>query len=80
MEKVDISEQSIADMSYDLMKVLLKDKTTGKYIVWATDNYIQYGDSYHPSQEIMPELVIGKNTYIIQPRVSKNQEEQKKNS
>lgn len=78
METVDISEQSIADMSYDLMKVLLKDKTTGKYIVWATDNYIQYGDLYLPSQEIMPELVIGKNTNIIQPRVSKTQEEQQK--
>lgn len=78
METVDISEQSIADMSYDLMKVLLKDKTTGKYIVWATDNYIQYGDSYLPSQEITPELVIGKNTNIIQPRVSKPQDEQQK--
>ena len=78
METVDIAEQSIADMSYDLMKVLLKDKTTGKYILWATDNYIQYGDSYRPSQEITPELIIGKNTDIIQPRVSKSQGEQQK--
>ena len=78
MEKVDISEQNIADMSYNLIKVLLKDKTTGKYIVWATDNYIQYGDFYLPSQEILPELIIGKNTNIIQPRVSKTKEEQQK--
>nr|WP_321303066.1 restriction endonuclease subunit M [uncultured Trichococcus sp.] len=78
METIDIAEQSIADMSLDLMKVLLKDKTTGKYILWATDNYKQYGDAYLPSQEIMPELVIGKNTDIVQPRVSKSQAEQVK--
>lgn len=76
METVDISEQSIADMSYDLMKVLLKDKTTGRFILWATDNYRQYGDAYLPSQQITPELVIGKNSDIIQPRVSKSQAEQ----
>lgn len=76
METIDIAEQSIADMSLDLMKVLLKDKTTGKYILWATDNYKQYGDAYLLSQEIKPELVIGKNTDIIQPRASKSQAEQ----
>lgn len=78
MEIIDIAEQSIADMSLDLMKVLLKDKTTGKYILWATDNYKQYGVDYLPSQEIKPELVIGKNTDIIQPRVIKTQAEQLK--
>lgn len=76
MEKVDIAEQAIADMSLDLMKVLLKDKTTGKYILWVTDNYKHYGDAYRASQEITPELIIGKYTDIIQPRVSKTQEEQ----
>lgn len=76
MEKIDIAEQSIADTSLDLMKVLLKDKTTGKFILWATDNYKQYGDAYLPSQEITPELITGKNTNIIQPRVAKSQAEQ----
>lgn len=78
METIDIAEQTIADMSLDLMKVLLKDKTTGKYILWATDNYKQYGDAYLPSQEIKPDLIIGKNTDIIQPRVTKSQAEQTK--
>jgi len=77
MEIIDITEQSIADMHPSLMKVLLKDKTTGKYICWGTDNYIKYGeDGYLPNQEIKPELIIGDNTYIIQPRVSKTHAEQ----
>lgn len=78
MEIIDIAEQSIADLSLDLMKVLLEDKTTGKYILWATDNYILHGIDYLPSHEIKPELIIGKNTNIIQPRVSKSQGEQLK--
>ena len=75
METIDIAEQTIVDMSYDLMKVLLKDKTTGKYILWATDNYSHLGDAYHLSQEITPELLIGKGYEIIQPRVLKSQSE-----
>lgn len=78
MENIDLIEQNIADMSLDLLKVLLKDKTTKRFILWATDNYKQYGEAYHPSCEITPELITGKNTNIIQPRISKSQEEQAK--
>ena len=76
MEMIDILEQNIADISFDLLKILLKDKTTGKYILWATDNYESYGDAYKPNQEIKPELIIGNHTNVIQPRVSKSQSEQ----
>lgn len=44
--------------------------------MWATDNYVQFGYGYLPNQEILPELIIGKYTNIIQPRVLKNLEEQ----
>ena len=45
MEAVDIVEQSIADMSLSLLKILLVDKTTKKNIRWATDNYISLGEN-----------------------------------
>lgn len=76
MEIIDISEQSIVDLSPELMKVLLKDKTTGKNILWATNQYEHLGEFYRASQEITPGLITGKYTYIIQPRVSKSLEEQ----
>lgn len=44
MEEVDIIEQSIADMSGDLLRILLIDKTTKKYIRWETDNYVSLGE------------------------------------
>ena len=37
MDSIDVIEQHIADRSMELLKILLKDKTTGKYIKWATD-------------------------------------------
>lgn len=68
---IDVIEQNIVDISPNLLKALLADKTTGRNIIWATDNYEKYGEVYEASCEILPELIIGRNTYIIQPRVSK---------
>lgn len=76
MEKIDIAEQRIADMSEDLLKILLSDKTTGSSIVWATDNYAYRSDLYAPNQHITPGLITGVNTHVIQPRVSKDRDEQ----
>lgn len=36
---IDISEESLAKESADLLKILLKDRTTKKSIVWATHSY-----------------------------------------
>lgn len=76
MEKIDIIEQHIADRSLDLLKIILKDKSTGIYIKWATDNYADYGEAYSAEKEMFPEMIIGNFTNIIQPRVSKSVEEQ----
>lgn len=36
---IDISEEQLAMESADLLKILLKDRTTKKNIVWATHSY-----------------------------------------
>lgn len=78
MLEIDIIEQNIADISLDLLKILLTDKTTRKYIRWGSDNYTKYGSEYSANQEIRPELIIGDRSTVIQPRVSKKEEEQTK--
>lgn len=78
MEEVDIIEQSIADMSKGLLKILLIDKTTKKYIRWATNNYMSLGKGYSAEAEIKPEIITGAYTKVIQPRVEKSQVEQMK--
>lgn len=76
VEKIDVIEQKIAERSRDLLGILLRDKTTGGYIKWCTDNYSSYGENYSADKQMFPELIIGNLTHVIQPRVSKSLEEQ----
>lgn len=73
--EIDVIEQTIQDISPELMKILLSDKTTKKYIRWGSDNYSDFGPEYFADQEIKPELITGSFTAVIQPRVSKSEEE-----
>ena len=75
-EDIDILEQNIRELSPYLLKILLQDKTTGRFIRWACDEYTRYGEAYAADKEILPELITGKNTKIIQPRTAKSKAEQ----
>lgn len=56
---------------------LLKDQTTGKNIVWATDSYQSYGDEYD-KQKQMNEVNSIKliNDGIMLPRIMKTKKQQ----
>lgn len=79
-ELIDIKENNIAQFDYELLCMLLKDMTTEKNILWATDNYINRGSSYNPKKEIYPELIIGHMGNVIKPRIKKSKAEQLKRS
>ena len=76
-DKIDILEQNIWEISPNLLNLLLKDKTTGKNIKWACDEYAKYGKAYTAEKEILAKQIIGRQTKIIQPRISKSKDEQK---
>lgn len=71
---IDILENEIVNLSPQILRELLSDKSSGKNIVWATNNYEAYGEFYKSESEIVPELITGENGFIIQPRVSKCEE------
>ena len=73
---IDVIEQNIADYSYPLLDILLFDRTTKQNIIWASDDYAYLGEFYEAKKQIMPDLVIGNNTRLIQPRTAKNQTNQ----
>lgn len=60
-----------------MLNSLLKDRTTGRNIIWVTDNYKRLGAGYKFKNQITAELITGENGGIIKPRVLKDQEEQK---
>ena len=74
---IDISEEQLAMESADLLKILLKDRTTKKNIVWATHSYELLGKGFAPSDRITPSRVTGNYANLIQPRSEKSKYEQK---
>lgn len=73
---IDVIEQDIADYSYPLLDILLVDRTTGKNIIWASDDYAHLGERYEARKQMTPDLIIGSNTRLIQPRTAKTQSDQ----
>ena len=59
-----------------ILSFLLKDKTTKKNIIWATEEYSHLGDGYAFGDEITIESIAGINGPVIRPRVEKSKAEQ----
>lgn len=72
--------QKLVDVSaypvFDVLNVLLEDKTTGKNVVWATDAYASRGPGFGPEDQITKEAFIGDDPVLIQPRIEKDALEQ----
>lgn len=77
-EKVDILENTLYDLSKEILSILLSDKTSNKNILWCTDNYNKYGKKYLFNKTIEIELITGKNGDVIKPRTRKTTFEKKK--
>jgi len=75
-ELVDANENNLLNIDYYLLDILLKDRTTNKNIIWATDTYEPHGKNYSASSHILIEQIIGKHGQVIRPRIRKSQSEQ----
>lgn len=73
---VDVQENLIIEKNLELLEVLLKDCTTKRNIIWATDDYSELGAGYGTSDEITVEAITGTNGNIIMPRSVKSKETQ----
>lgn len=73
---IDIKENRLIEIDERLLVILLKDRTTGENILWATDNYEQLGYLYKSDKQILPALITGTNGEVIKPRIKKTKEEQ----
>lgn len=75
-ERVDIKENLIKKLDDSLLSVLLKDHSSGKNIIWATDNYEIKGAGYESYSPITVKAITGRHGNVIKPRVGKSKKEQ----
>lgn len=61
-----------------ILKTLLCDRTTGRNIIWADNEYEALGDGYMGDDEITVEKITGMNSGVIKPRIAKEHERQSK--
>ena len=58
------------------MKILLKDHSSNKNIIWATRDYEYHGKDYKKTSRIFTRLITGNNGNIIKPRIEKRNSQQ----
>lgn len=71
-KRIDIIEDDIANINPQLLKLLLKDKTTRNNILWCTKDYESLGPEYDEHYQIYSELITCANSSVIQPRAAKS--------
>ena len=74
--EVDIKENYIHELNDKLLKILLKDHSSNKNILWATDSYKHKGTGYYAHDNITLKAITGRNGLVIKPRVEKSKKEQ----
>ena len=77
-ELVDIKEENLSLIDMQILNILLFDHSSKKNIIWATDNYQQYGRGFDFSDGITIEKITGNYGEIIKPRSKKTNEEKNK--
>jgi len=70
--QIDILENEILERYPEVLDILLRDHTTQKNIIWATNNYEFLGGNYFKNKQIESEHITGINGNIIMPRVQKD--------
>lgn len=70
-EKVDNIEEDNRKYDSSILNLLLKDKTTGKNIMWCTTTYIENGMGYNVYDEINSTSIVGIHNNRIKQRTAK---------
>lgn len=73
---LEVKENNIYKFGPELLSILLKDKTSGKNILWGTTDYCDKGAAYFSKEEIKLNQITCRNNKLIRPRVEKSQKEQ----
>ena len=73
----DILERHVPE---EVLAVLLKDRSTGRNLIWATDDYTARGKGFGANDEMQVAQIADRDNPVIRPRMDKNAEEQRQRS
>jgi hypothetical protein len=76
--EIDVKENHLLKLDPSLLKVLISDNTSGKNIIWAVNDYKEFGKGYSAQDQITIPKITGKHGEIIKPRTEKSADEQKR--
>lgn len=74
--QIDIKENYLYRLDRELLTILLKDRSSGKNIIWATDDYAHKGAGFQRYDHIEISAVTGYHGNVVKPRVEKSKKEQ----
>ena len=74
-ELVDVKEENLLLIDAEILNILLYDHSSKKNIIWATDNYKEYGNRFNFEDEITIDKITGNYRDVIKPRSKKSAEE-----
>lgn len=77
LQNIDIKENALWHLDNALLNILLKDKSSGGNLIWATDTYSSRGYGFQPQDRITVNLITGRLGNIVKPRITKSKKEQK---
>lgn len=67
------------EFSPEILSILLKDRSSQRNLIWATDNYIRYGRGFGFSDCItLEKIFLPSGASLIRPRTQKSREEQQR--
>lgn len=75
---IDIKENYIKHLDDAILSILLKDRSSGKNIIWATDTYYSHGVGFGSQDYITQAQITGRRGGIIKPRTEKSKREQQR--
>jgi len=76
MNQIDLNENNLYRLDHELLTILLKDRSSGKNIIWATDNYTHKGTGFQRHDHIEISAITGYHGNVVKPRVEKSKKEQ----
>lgn len=74
---INILENKIREEMPEILELLLTDRTTSQNIIWANEDYKEYGREYDALTQIKPELITKNMDHVIMPRSLKTRQLQK---